>query len=173
MTLPAPLWKPSPNFSQRNGAGVDLIVVHDTEGGYAGAVGWFANAHSQVSAHYVLRQDGGEVTQMVAVADKAWACCNFNSRSINLEMEGFAKDGYGEAEWQAAADLVATLLHIHQIPVVWSRGGVGPGFCSHFDLGAGGGGHTDPTTDPSVWASFVDRVEASAARGDFPATYGR
>ena len=172
MSLPNLLWKPSPNFSQRNGR-VDLIVLHDTEGGYAGAVGWFANPHSQVSAHFVMKEDGTEVTQMVAVADKAWHACAFNSRSIGIEMAGFATKGYGESEWQAAAELISALLHIHQIPIHWSRGGVGPGFCSHYDLGGAGGGHRDPTTDSAVWASFVDRVQATAQRGDFPASYGR
>lgn len=171
--LPNPIWKPSPNFSQRGGSRIDLVVLHDTEGGYAGAIGWFASPHSQVSAHFVMREDGGEAMQMVALADKAWACCAFNSRSINLEMAGFAKQGYGEKEWRAAAELVAALLYIHQIPVRWARGGVGPGFCSHFDLGAAGGGHSDPTTDPTVWASFVDRVEQASRTGDLPATYGR
>lgn len=173
MSLPSPIWRPSPNFSQRNGARLDLVVVHDMEGGYAGSIGWFANPHSQVSAHYLLRKDGSEVTQMVAAADKAWHACAFNSRSLGLEMEGFAEQGYGEAEWTAAAELAAVLLHIHQIPVKWARGGVGPGFCSHYDLGLAGGGHTDPTTDTNVWAAFVDRVEAATARGDFPASYGR
>lgn len=171
--LPEPIWIPSPNFSQRNGARLDLIVLHDMEGNYLGSRSWFANRHSQVSAHYLLKEDGSEVTQMVAAADKAWACCNFNSRSLNLEMPGFAKQGYSEVEWNAAAELVAILLHVHQIPVKWARGGVGPGFASHYDLGVGGGGHTDPTTDPTVWATFIDRVEASTAKGDFPATYGR
>lgn len=170
--LPQPIWRPSPNFSQRIGR-VDLVVLHDTQGGYAGAISWFANAHAQVSAHFVMREDGGEIAQMVALADKAWACCAFNSRSINLEMAGFAKQGYGEAEWAAAAELVATLLHVHQIPAQWARGGVGPGFCSHFDLGAAGGGHTDPTTDQAVWGAFIDRVERAARVGDLPASYGR
>lgn len=173
MSLPALKWAASPNFSHRLGSRVDLIVIHDTEGGYSGAVGWFANAHSGVSAHFVLKEDGSEATQMVAVADKAWHACAFNSRSIGLEMAGFAKAGYGEAEWTAAARVVAHLLHAHQIPVQWARHGVGPGFCSHFDLGQAGGGHCDPTTDSTVWASFVDRVEAEAKKADFPLSWGR
>ena len=173
MNLPPLKWRPSPNFSHRNGSRVDLVVVHDTEGGYGGAIGWFANAHSQVSAHFVLNEDGSEVTQMVAVADKAWHAVAFNSRSIGLEMAGFAKAGYSDAEWQAAANVVAALLHIHQIPVRWAKGGVGPGVESHYGLGAPGGGHSDPTTDGQVWASFIDRVEAAAKQGDFPAMWGR
>ena len=39
--LPALFWRPSPNFSTRGGARVDLIVLHDCEGGYEGSVRWF------------------------------------------------------------------------------------------------------------------------------------
>src|SRR5712691_8514087 len=92
ITLPKLQWVESPNCSDRKpGVPLDLIVIHDTEGGYAGAISWFGNGHSQVSAHIVLREDGGEATQMVPYAKKAWHCATFNSRSIGLEMAGFAK----------------------------------------------------------------------------------
>ncbi len=171
MSLPLLKWHASPNFSKRL-ARVDLIVIHDTEGGYASAVSWFANRHSGVSAHLVLKEDGSEATQMVAWSHKAWHACAFNSRSIGLEMAGFAKHGYSEKEWTAAAHIVAHLLHAHQIPVRWAEHGVGPGFCSHYDLGAAGGGHCDPTTDTAIWAAFVERVEQAARIGDFPAHWG-
>jgi hypothetical protein len=135
---------------------------------YDGAVNWFANRHSQVSAHIVLKEDGSEATQMVAFAKKAWHACDYNSRSIGLEMAGFAKSGYGEAEWNSAANIVAWLLHKYQTPAVWARHGDGPGFCSHYDLGAAGGGHCDPTTDGKVWADFVKRVQDAHARGFLP-----
>jgi N-acetylmuramoyl-L-alanine amidase/Phage tail lysozyme len=167
MALPPLKWLPSPNFSDRSSR-VDLIVVHDTEGSYSGAVSWFQKPESQVSAHYVLREDGGEATQMVALDKKAWACVAFNSRSVNIEMAGFAAKGYGSAEWDAMAEVAAFLLHFLQIPCRWAAGGVGPGFCSHFDLGAAGGGHTDPTTDAVVWESFVDLAKQEYAKGSPP-----
>jgi hypothetical protein len=159
---------PSPNFSDRAGSRIDLIVIHDTEGGYESAIYWFANRHSQVSAHVVLKEDGSEATQMVPFARKAWHACNYNSRSIGLEMAGFAKAGYGEAEWTVAAAIVAWLLHKYQIPTVWALHGEGPGFCSHYDLGAAGGGHSDPTTDGIIWAGFVKRVQDAFACGFLP-----
>lgn len=170
MPLPPLLWKPSPNFSQRT-ARVDLIVLHDTEGSYTSAVSWFQNPASQVSAHFVLREDGGEATQMVDIADKAWHACAFNSRSIGIEMAGFASKGYASTEWQAAAEVIAYHLHHLQIPCRWARAGVGPGFCSHYDLGAAGGGHTDPTTDPAKWQQFVTMVQAAYNKADFPAIW--
>jgi hypothetical protein len=170
MQLPKLLWKPSPNFSRRS-ARVDLLVLHDTEGSYSGSIAWFEMPRSQVSAHYVIKEDGSEVTQMVEIADKAWACCNFNSRSINYEMAGFAAKGYRSEEWQAVANIFAFHLHYFQIPCRWARGGVGPGFCSHFDLGSAGGGHSDPTTDRNTWEKFVNLVETAYNTGNFPSDW--
>jgi hypothetical protein len=45
--LPAVLWKPSPNFSSRCGTRVDLIVLHDCEGGYEGSIQWFEMSGSK------------------------------------------------------------------------------------------------------------------------------
>jgi|GEM_PF-6081676 len=163
LTLPPLKHVPSPNFSSRNGRKVDLIVLHDCEGSYAGSINWFAQKTSQVSAHLVLREDGGEVTQMVDFANKAWHAVDFNSRSIGVEMAGFAAKGFEAREWQEAADIVAFLLHKYGLPCRWAEHGQGAGFCSHFDLGKAGGGHRDPTTDSAVWTHFCGLVAASYA----------
>ena len=82
VVLPPLNWVESPNASARKpGVALDLIVVHDTEGGYQSALSWFSNRHSQVSAHIVLKEDGSEATQMVPYSNKAWHCSSFNSRS--------------------------------------------------------------------------------------------
>jgi N-acetyl-anhydromuramyl-L-alanine amidase AmpD len=49
-----------------------MIVCHITEGGYDGAVSWLANPEARVSAHFVVARDG-RVTQLVDIADTAWA----------------------------------------------------------------------------------------------------
>jgi N-acetyl-anhydromuramyl-L-alanine amidase AmpD len=170
MSLPPLLWKPSPNFSERN-ARVDLLVLHDCEGGYAAPVNWFLMKESQVSAHFVCKEDGSEVTQMVELADKAWHACNFNSRSVGWEMGGYAAKGFSDALLDTTALAFAYLCHHLQIPVRHARGGVGPGIESHWGLGAAGGGHSDPSRDPAFMDSFVARVAAHAARGDFPALW--
>jgi N-acetyl-anhydromuramyl-L-alanine amidase AmpD len=158
LTLPPLKHTPSPNFSSRGGHKINLIVCHDCESSYAGAIAWFSTTKSQVSAHLVLREDGGEVTQMVAFEDKAWHAVAYNSTSIGLEMAGFAKKGFGDDEWNAAAAIVAYLLHRFDLPNRWAKHGVGDGFCSHYDLGRAGGGHTDPTTDSAVWTHFCGLV---------------
>lgn len=163
MTYLPPLKQvPSPNFSER-GVPLDLIVIHDCEGSYAGSINVFLTQNGQrsVSAHLVLNDDGSEATQMVPFAKKAWHAVNFNSRSIGIEMAGFTAKGFAPSELNADAHIVAWLLKKFNIPCRWARGGAGPGFCSHYDLGADGGGHSDPTTDAKVWQGYVNRVTAA------------
>ena len=170
MSLPKLIWTPSPNFSART-ARVDLLILHDMESNYQSAISWFQKRDSQVSAHFCLREDGQEVTQMVHLADKAWHVCAFNSRSVGLEMAGFAKHGFAPAELDAAAKIFAYLCSHLQIPVRHARGGVGPGIESHWGLGAAGGGHSDPSTNPAFMEAFVASVQAAFNRHDFPETW--
>ena len=166
--LPGLLWKPSPNFSSRRGARVDLIVLHDCEGGYEGSVQWFAMSRSNVSAHIVVREDGGEATQMVDLADNAWHACAFNRRSVGMEMGGFASRGFSEPLLTTAARISAYFCHHLQIPVRHARAGVGPGIASHYDLGAAGGGHHDPSDNPAFMETFVQTVNDEYRKGHFP-----
>ncbi|MEO0163064.1 MAG: N-acetylmuramoyl-L-alanine amidase [candidate division WOR-3 bacterium] len=70
---------------------IHKIIVHTTEGSYYGAISWFKNPSSNVSAHYVLRSSDGEATQMVCHKDIAWHAGNwyYNTRSIGIEHEGY------------------------------------------------------------------------------------
>lgn len=161
LALPPIKQVPSPNYSSRNGSPVRLFVVHDCEGSYAGSVAWFAKRESRVSAHLVLRRDGGEATQCVPMDKKAWHACNANPYSDSLELEGYVKDGFPDAELDTAAAIVAWGLHRRGLPPRWAEHGQGEGFCSHYDLGAAGGGHFDITTDRNVWLGFANRVVAA------------
>lgn len=164
IALPPLRWTPSPNYSGRNGVKIDLIVAHDCEGSYEGAIAWFGNRDSEVSAHYVLREDGAAATQMVELENNAWHACAFNRRSIGVEMAGFSRKGLGAPEWQAAANIIALLLHVRGLPARWAEKGIGAGFCSHADLGVAGGAHHDPTTDAAVWNKFVLLVQDAYVR---------
>jgi hypothetical protein len=165
ITLPPLKWVPSPNFSGRGGAHVDLLVLHDTEGSYQSAISWFAMRQSQVSAHFVVREDGGEATQMVDIGMKAWHACNVNPRSIGVEMAGISAKGFAAAEIQTLADIFAFHLLGMEIPCRHALNGQGPGFCSHFETGMLGGGHSDPSTKPEWMANFAGLVSASYAKG--------
>ena len=171
LVLPKLFATPSPNYSSRGGRRITRIVVHDCEGSYAGSISWFMQARSRVSAHYVLDVDGARATRMVAEANKAWHACDANPWSIGIEAAGYEAKGFGAPEWQALANIVAFLLRKYGLPCVWAKDTIGsPGFCSHYDLGAFGGNHDDPTTDSAVWAAFVKRVQDAYAQ-DMPASW--
>lgn len=164
LTLPPLKWVQSPNYSSRNGQKVQLICTHSCEGSYQGSINWFSQAKSQVSAHYVLKEDGSEVTQMVRTANKAWACCSFNPVSESIEMAGYEDKGFSDAALDALANIVAYRLHANGLPNRFAEKGVGQGFCRHLDLGAAGGGHVDWTQDEKVWSLFRIRVGAAYAQ---------
>jgi hypothetical protein len=70
--FPGAILRSSPNYNSRGGSGVSLVVIHSCEGNYAGCWGWLRNSAAGASAHYVVKEDGGEVTQLVREANRAW-----------------------------------------------------------------------------------------------------
>lgn len=167
VNLPPLLERNSPNKSKRT-APVDVIVVHDTEGAYAGAVDWLCNSKAQASAHVVLSEDGKHATQLVGWYDKAWACMDYNSRSENIELAGFASKPYPKEQLDVAARIVAFRLHKRMLR---PRHGIG-GFLYHSDLGVAGGGHHDPGFSPAQRKYFEARVKAEFDRGGFRPEWG-
>jgi hypothetical protein len=182
ITLPDPLrWVPSPNFSRR-GAPCTLVTVHRWGGGtFPGVQAEFANRSSQVSAHLVYAGEtgphAGECVQMVGYKEKAWHCAAFNSVSIGLECADSIWSGNDNLGFERAARIVAYLLHHIGSPASYVHGEQlvhqPHGFTRHYDLGALGGGHTDPTTDLSVWTKFCALVKMEAQRGGFRPVWGR
>ena len=106
---PAAIWDPAPdcNFSERT-MDVSAVVIHYTEGSYAGCISWFKNCDAQVSAHYVIRSSDGQVTQMVREADKAWHARSANGYSIGIEHEAYGNiwSFFTDAMYQSSANLV-------------------------------------------------------------------
>ncbi len=137
---PAVLWDEAhPNGWAQSGRGsneINRIIIHVTQGSYAGAVSWFNNADAQVAAHYVvnnhdapyssnLNHADGEITQMVADEDIGYHDANANSNSIGIEHSayidpnnGYRVDGgFSTAMYEQSAKLVAWLTYIYDIPV--------------------------------------------------------
>ncbi|GIU81756.1 MAG: hypothetical protein D6687_02505 [Acidobacteria bacterium] len=110
---PGARWVPaSPyNYSSRSGATITHIVVHTTQGSYAGAISWFQNPNARVSAHYVIRSSDGQVTQMVREYDKAWHIYAHSSYTIGIEHEGYVSNPswYTTAMYQSSANLVRNI----------------------------------------------------------------
>ena len=175
--LPRLYWQPSPNYSQAvYSRAPSLIVIHDCEGGYKGSVNWFGALRSHVSAHFVVSEDGSEMTQCVPLGKKAWHACFYNAfrgaPSLSIEMGGYEAKGFGDAEWRSVARVTALFCQRYKIPVQASKGDR-PGIARHFDLGMKGGGHHDPTMDAATWSRFLKMVADELANGDFPASWAR
>jgi N-acetylmuramoyl-L-alanine amidase len=114
---------PSPNFGERRGGGgIDMIVLHYTGCPSAeSAELWMCSPESQVSAHYLVEEDGA-IVQLVAEGARAWHAGaahwagedDVNSRSIGIEIqnEGHACGApppYPEAQLAAVEALVADI----------------------------------------------------------------
>ena len=115
---PLAIWDPAPecNWEPRTKQ-VSAVVIHYTEGSYAGCISWFKNCESSVSAHYVIRSADGQVTQMVREADKAWHARSANGYTIGIEHEAYGNiwSFFTEAMYQSSADLVRDICSRYAI----------------------------------------------------------
>jgi hypothetical protein len=144
---PGAIWSPaySGNYTNasRGAAQINYVIIHTTQGSYAGAISWFKNSSSNVSAHYVIRSSDGQVTQMVDDADIAWHDGCFNTNTIGIEHEGFVADPgkwYTEAMYKASAKLTRWLCDQYGIPKDRKHimgHGEAPDCSSHTDPGSG------------------------------------
>lgn len=80
------------NYTPGGMIAYDYVVVHTMQGYYYGAQSWFQNPAANVSAHFCMRSDDGEVTQMVHLADRAWHVGSSNAYAIGIEHEGFVDE---------------------------------------------------------------------------------
>lgn len=98
---------------------IKKIVIHTTQGSYNGAISWFQNPNSNVSAHYVLRSSDGHTTQMVCHKDIAWHAGNwhYNTRSIGFEHEGYVQQNgwYTDTMLRISARIARQLADIYNI----------------------------------------------------------
>ena len=117
---------PSPNFNDRL-LPIGMVVLHYTGmASGAEAIDWLANAASQVSAHYVVAEDG-QVLQMVDEAKRAWhagrswwrGVTDINSASIGIEIVNpgheFGYLPFPAAQMDAVHALVADITARHAI----------------------------------------------------------
>lgn len=101
---------------------INYIVIHDTEGSYAGAISTFQNSTSYVSANYVIQSSTGDITEMVRPKNVSWGAGDWwvNMHAINIEHEGYAASGtswYTKAMYQSSAALVRYLASRYGIPL--------------------------------------------------------
>lgn len=168
----APLvWRRSPNQSSRGGRAVTHLVWHATAGSYAGSVAWLCNPASQASAHLVVREDGGEVTQLVALEEKAWHAEAWNAFTVGVEHASLSR-GFATLDQIAeSARVFGWLCHRYAIPPL--DGLHRPrGIVYHRELGVAGGSHFDGP-DAATWARFLELVHVELQRGGFRKEWAR
>ena len=109
---PPAIWDPAPecNWESRT-KDVSAVVIHYTEGSYAGCISWFKNCDASVSAHYVIRSVDGQITQMVLEKDKAWHARTANGYTIGIEHEAYGNvwEFFTEEMYRSSADLVRSI----------------------------------------------------------------
>lgn len=120
----------SPNFSCRNGATIDKIVLHCTEGSLASTLAEFQKSGGrQVSAHYVIDRNG-DIYQMVSDSDRANHCMGANENSIGIEHVGSETDLLAAPQAAASAALIRWLLEQYHVPRTNIFGhDFAPGYC--------------------------------------------
>jgi len=173
LDYPQAIWRPSPNFDQRptdaTGA-LHMVIIHTCESNYAGCWSWLVNSVSQASAHYVVDEDGAEVSQLVRERDRAWHIaalydCTLNRRhdcwrndvqsndfTVGIEHAGFASQpSFPAAQLDRSAALVCDVTRDRGIPRDWQH--------------IVGHGQLQPAnrTDPGPnwpWIAYLHRVQA-------------
>jgi N-acetylmuramoyl-L-alanine amidase len=124
-------FKMSPNFEVgRRGNSLDAFVLHVSEGHFSGSLSWLLDPKSEVSYHYLVKENG-EITQLVEDKDTAWHAGkmisanaygapyapNPNFRTIGIAYAGFAQIGPTFAQIHAVAWLIRHLSAIHTIDI--------------------------------------------------------
>ncbi len=157
---PSALWNPAHpgNYAAGRSSAITTVVVHVTQGSYAGSISWFQNPSAQVSAHYVVRSSDGRITQAVREGDTAWHARSANPYSAGVEHEGYVDDPawFTDALYRSSAALTRHLTDKYGIPKDRAH------IVGHSEVP--GNDHTDPGPNWD-WAYCMSLV-----RGDDGAT---
>ncbi len=151
-------YKQSPNYTGGR-TNYTYVLIHTTQGSYAGTVSWFLNSASQVSANYVVRSSDGQITQMVADGNTAWHAECYNSKSVGIEHEGFVaapSTWYTTAMYTESAKLTRWIADRHGIPKDRTH------IIGHYEVSSAcnTGGHTDPGSGWN-WSKYMALVLGS------------
>jgi len=156
-----------PNFTTCNynsrpgGSAINFYFVHYiATGTYEGTISWFKNCSSQVSAHYVVRNSDGQITQVVNEADRAWSqgVALYNDQGIGVEHEVLASNlsmWNSEPMLNAAGSLCSDVCNRNAIPKIRRSTNGDRGIYGHSDVRA-----TDcPNMTADQWTLFFSKVQ--------------
>ncbi len=128
-TKPPVVNAPSPNSNSRGGADIDTIVLHHTaSNNEAGDLATLTKKGTDVSAHYLIGQDG-TIYHLVDDKMTAWhagksslrgdTSPSVNNRSIGIEItnDGSGKTPFTEAQYKALTQLTGYLKQQYKVPM--------------------------------------------------------
>ena len=119
---------PSPNFDERDGKPVTMLVLHYTGmEDAASAIARLSDPDAKVSCHYLVAEDG-QILRMVDESKRAWhagrsswrAVQEVNASSIGIEIVNpgheFGYRPFPDEQMDALIPLVADIVKRHNIP---------------------------------------------------------
>jgi len=115
--------RPSPNFGDRRGGAVDLVVLHYTAMADAeAALTRLCDPEAEVSAHYLIAKDG-TLYKLVEEDKRAWhagqGCWagheDVNSRSIGIELDNPGGEPFADELMDTLEELLADILERHDL----------------------------------------------------------
>jgi len=109
------LYVQSPNENARAGGSPTHVTIHQMEGFYAGSISTFL-IPGGVSAHYLIRDSDGQVTQMVRESRRGAHVFMNNDYSIGIEQEGFK----GQSGWYSNATYREVIALTKNMCARWS-----------------------------------------------------
>ncbi|MDH6228150.1 N-acetyl-anhydromuramyl-L-alanine amidase AmpD [Streptomyces sp. MJP52] len=160
------LWVPADasNYTVGRTSAITHVVVHVTQGSYAGSISWYQNPSSDVSAHYTIRSSDGQVTQSVREKDTAWHARSGNPYSVGIEHEGYVSDPawFTDAMYRSSAALTRHLADRYGIPKDRAH------IVGHVEVP--GNDHTDPGPYWD-WSYYMQLVGGSNSGGEVRLTF--
>jgi N-acetyl-anhydromuramyl-L-alanine amidase AmpD len=165
------IWRASPNFNARPAAtgGTHMVIIHTCEGNYTGCWGWLVNPVSRVSAHYVVNEEGTQISQLVLERDRAWHIaalydCTLNRShdcsldgvqsndfTVGIEHAGFhSQASFPASQIEASAALLCNVTRDRGIPRDWQH------VVAHSQLQAN---KSDPGPN-WPWIAYLHRAQA-------------
>ncbi len=150
---PVDVFKASPNYSTSSSRQVQYVVIHTVQGSWAGALSWFQNDSSQVSAHFTIAKDG-RLGQSLTEDKVGWHAGNstYNRLSIGIEHEGYVSDpnNYTDTMLKKSAWLTRYLCDKYGIPIDRQH------IIGHVEVP--GATHTDPGKY-FPWSYYIQLVQ--------------
>lgn len=147
--------------ASRTAGDIRWVIIHTIEGPYQAGINVFNDPGSNASAHYVVGNETGKITQMVDDSDIAYTAGNYdyNTAGMNFEHSGYATESHPDSLYQNSADIVSWVCEEYGIPKAHPSG-VAPadpstdtgGIIGHEQVpdpnnpsvGGGASHHTDP-----------------------------